>query len=72
MSVRLSTDDISLLNEDELSLVLYVVSEHMGLDPVFIKSIKKEKIYETFLMIENQLSEPGKEVFEELKKKIFL
>ncbi len=72
MSVRLSTDDINYLNEDELSLVLYVVQEHMGLDPVFIKSIKKKKIYETFLLLENQLSETGRNVFEEIKKKLFL
>ena len=72
MSVRLSTDDINYLNEDELSLVLYVVQEHMGLDPVFIKSIKKKKIYETFLSLENQLSETGSNVFEEIKKKLFL
>jgi len=72
MSIRLSTDDISLLNEDELSLVLYVIKEHMGLDPVFIKSMKKKKIYETFLMVENQLSETGRDVFEEIKKKLFL
>tara|TARA_B100002019_G_C21004656_1_gene467005 strand:- start:237 stop:455 length:219 start_codon:yes stop_codon:yes gene_type:complete len=72
MSVRLSTDDINYLNEDELSLVLYVVQEHMGLDPVFIKSIKKKKIYETFLSLENQLSETGRNVFEEIKKKLFL
>ena len=44
----------------------------MGLDPVFIKSMKKKKIYDTFLMVENQLSETGKEVFEEIKKKLFL
>ena len=72
MSVRLSTDDINYLNEDELSLVLYVVQEHMGLDPVFIKSIKKKKIYETFLSLENQLSETGRNVFEEIEKKLFL
>ncbi len=72
MSVRLSTDQLNSLTEDELNLVLYVIYEHMGLDPVFIKSIKKNKIYETFLMIENQLSETGIQVFEELKKKIFL
>jgi hypothetical protein len=70
--MRLSTDDISLLNEDELSLVLYVIKEHMGLDPVFIKSMKKKKIYEAFLMVENQLSETGRDVFEEIKKKLFL
>jgi hypothetical protein len=72
MSVRLSTDQLNSLTEDELNLVLYVIYEHMGLDPVFIKSIKKKKIYETFLMVENQLSETGTQVFEELKKKIFL
>tara|TARA_B100000214_G_C23928986_1_gene609789 strand:+ start:1017 stop:1235 length:219 start_codon:yes stop_codon:yes gene_type:complete len=72
MSVRLSTDDINYLNEDELSLVFFVVQEHMGLDPVFIKSIKKKKIYETFLSLENQLSETGRNVFEEIKKKLFL
>ena len=72
MSVRLSTDDINYLNEDELSLVFFVIQEHMGLDPVFIKSIKKKKIYETFLTLENQLSETGRKVFEEIKKKLFL
>ena len=72
MSIRLSTDQLNSLTEDELNLVLYVVNEHMGLDPVFIKSMKKKKIYDTFLMVENQLSETGKEVFEEIKKKLFL
>jgi len=72
MSVRLSTDQLNLLTEDELNLVLYVVNQHMGLDPVFIKSIKKKKIHETFLNIENTLSPTGKEVFKNLSKKIFL
>jgi len=72
MSVTLITDDLNLLDEDELSLVLYVVHEHMGLDPVFIKSIKKKKIYETFLAIENQLSETGRIVFKNISKKLFL
>ena len=72
MSVRLSTDQLNSLTEDELNLVLYVIYEHMGLDPVFIKSIKKKKINETFLNIENMLSPTGREVFENLSKKIFL
>jgi len=72
MPIRITQNELNLLDEDESDLVLYVVSEHMGLDPVFIKSIKKKKIYETFLMIENQLSETGIQVFEKLKKKIFL
>jgi len=72
MSVRLSTDQLNLLTEDELNLVLYVVNQHMGLDPVFIKSIKKKKIHETFLNIENTLSPTGRDVFENLSKKIFL
>jgi|GEM_PF-3662164 len=72
MSVRLFTDDLSQLNEDELSLVLYVVKEHMGLDPVFIKSIKKKKIHDTFLSIENQLSDTGRNVFKNISKKLFL
>ena len=72
MPVTLVTDDLNQLDEDELSLVLYVVNEHMGLDPVFIKSIKKKKIYETFLSIENQLSETGKDIFKNISKKLFL
>jgi len=72
MSIRLSSDELSLLEEDELNLVLYVVQQHMGLDPIFIKSIKKKKIFEMFLSIENQLSPTGKEIFQNLSKKIFL
>ena len=72
MSIRLSSDELSLLEEDELNLVLYVVQQHMGLDPIFIKSIKKKKIFEMFLSIENQLSPTGKEIFKNLSKKIFL
>jgi hypothetical protein len=72
MPVSLYTDDINLLNEDELSLVLYVIQEHMGLDPLFIKSIKKKKIHEALLSVENQLSETGKEVLQNILKKLFL
>jgi len=72
MSVRLSSDELNLLEEDEMNLVLYVVQQHMGLDPIFIKSIKKKKIFEMFLSIENQLSPTGKEIFQNLSKKIFL
>ena len=44
----------------------------MGLDPVFIKSIKKKKIHDTFLSIENQLSDTGRNVFKNISKKLFL
>ena len=72
MSIRLYTDDINLLDEDELSLTLYVIREHMGLDPLFIKSINKKKIHEALLSVENQLSETGKEVLQNILKKLFL
>lgn len=72
MSVRLSSDDINSLEEDELSLVLYIIQKYMGLDPLFIKSIKKKKIHDALISVENSLSETGRDVQYKILKKLFL
>ena len=72
MSVRLSSDDVNSLEEDELSLVLYIVEKYMGLDPLFIKSIKKKKIHEALISVESLLSETGRDVHLKVLKKLYL
>ena len=61
--------ELNKLSPDELDLILCVIKEHMGLDPIFIKSIKKKNISSTFLSIQNQLSPTGALIYESLKEK---
>ena len=65
-------EQLDQLTEDELCLILYVISTTMGLDPVFICSIKKIKIFRALQEIQNTLNENGKQILDEINKKIFV
>jgi hypothetical protein len=73
MSIRrISTENVNNLTEDELNLISYVIKEHMGLDPLFICSIKKKKIFDKMQEVQNLLNENGKQVSDSIFKKIFI
>ncbi len=65
----ITQNDIDIMSPDELDLVLYVIKEHIKLDPIFIKSIKKKNISQKFLTIKNQLSPTGTLIYNSLKEK---
>lgn len=65
-------EQLNQLTDDELSLILYVVSNNMGLDPLFICSIKKIKIFKALQEIQNTLNENGKQILDKINKKIFI
>lgn len=66
---HITENDLKKLSPDELDLIFYVIREHMGLDPLFIKSIKRKNISSIFLSIKNQLSPTGTLIYESLKEK---